>query len=166
MADPFQNLAAVGRDVAVLVAISNSSTVPADIEFEELAAVRGLEFGAEWDTVDTTARGTGSGFSRTSLVTYKNNNLSIDGLVIINNAFQLEVEDHIDNPPASMNFQPYCWVRVVEPRAAGATRISDYPVMLSSFRKSAPYDGEFSYTMEAMGQGDAVKQDVPAPVGP
>lgn len=162
MANPFENQAAVGRDVAVLVALSNDTTPPADGEFTELGAVRGLEYGPEFDTVDTTARGTSSGFSRTSLVTYKNNNLSIDGLVIINDAFQEEVEDHIDNPPAAMNYQPYAWVRIVEPRASGATRIINYPVSLTSFRKSAPYDGEFSYAMEAQGQGDPVKVDVPA----
>lgn len=163
MANPFENQAAVGRDVAVLVALSNSTTPPQDNSFTELGAVRGLEYGPEWDNVDTTARGTSSGFSRTSLVTYKNNNLSIDGLIIINDEFQEEVEDHIDNPPASMNYQPYAWVRIVEPRSSGATRIVNYPVTLNSFRKSAPYDGEFSYTMECTGQGDPVKVDVPAP---
>lgn len=162
MANPFENQASVGRDVAILVALDNSTTPPLDGAFTELAAVRGVEFGPEWDNVDTTARGTSSGFSRTSLVTYKNNNLSIDGLIIVNDAFQEDVEDHIESPPLAMNYQPYAWVRVVEPRASGATRITDYPVSLNSFRKSAPYDGEFSYTLEAQGQGDPVKTNVPA----
>ena len=39
MANPFENKAAVGRDVTIFIAISNSSTVPADIEFSEIGAV-------------------------------------------------------------------------------------------------------------------------------
>ena len=159
----FENTAIVGRDVIVLASLTNENEPPADASFTALAATRGLEYGPEWDTADTTARGTGS--TRTSLVTFKNNNLSIDGLVLIDNDFQLDVADHIEFPPESMNGQPYAWIRIVEPRADGATRIMDYPVSLSSFRKSAPYDSETTWTMEALAQADPVPQDVPAPNG-
>lgn len=158
----FENTAIVGRDITVFAALVNTSTPPDAEDYTELAATRSLEYGAEWDTADTTARGTGS--TRTSLVTFKNNNLSIDGLVLIDNAFQLDVVDHIEFPPAAMNGQPYAWIKIVEPRAGGATRISEYPVALSSFRKSAPYDGEATWTMEAVAQGDPEITDVPAPV--
>lgn len=157
----FENTAIVGRDVTVLAALVNTPEPPEDTEFTALAATRGLEYGPEWDNADTTARGTG--LTRTSLVTFKNNNLSIDGLVLIDNEFQLEVADHIEFPPEEMNGQPYAWIRIVEPRASGATRITDYPVSLGGFRKSAPYDSETTWTMEAQAQGDPVPQDVPAP---
>src|SRR5690606_40749949 len=98
----FENQASVGRDVAVLFSTTASTTPPVD--YVELAARRGLEYGPEWDTVDTTAAGTASGFSRTALVTYKNNNLSIDGLVLLNNAAQDALQDHIEFPPASTSF--------------------------------------------------------------
>lgn len=160
----FENTAIVGRDVTVFVSLTNSTAAPADNLFTELAATRGLEYGPEWATADTTARGTG--LTRTSLVTYKDNNLSIDGLVLIDNEFQLDVADHIEFPPAAMNGQPYAWVRIVEPRAGGATRSTDYPVALSSFRKSAPYDGETTWTMAAVAQGEPEVTDIPAPAPP
>lgn len=156
----FENTASVGRDVAVLFSTTASSTPPND--YVELAARRGLEYGPEWDTADTTAAGTSSGFSRTALVTYKNNNLSIDGLVLIDNTAQDDLQDHIEFPPAETNEQPNGWVKLVEPRANGATRIYEYPVMFSSFRKSNAYDTERTYIMECVSQGDPVVTDVPA----
>lgn len=157
----FEDKAFVGRDVTVFASLSNETSPPADVSYTALAATRGLEYGPEWDTADTTARG--SGTTRTGLVTFKNNNISLDGLVLLDNAFQLDVSDHIETPPSAMNGQPYAWLRLIEPRDAGATRMYEYPVTLSSFRKSAPYDGETTYTLEAVAQGDPVITDVPAP---
>lgn len=157
----FQETKILGRDITVFAALSNDATPPDDAEFTALAATRGLEYGPEWDTEDTTSRGTG--LTRTSLVTYKNNNLSIDGLIVIDDEFQLEVRDHIESPPAEFNRQPYAWVRVVEPRASGATRITDYPVTLGSFRVSGNYENAATWTLEAQAQGEPVPTDVPAP---
>lgn len=159
---PFENKGSVGRDYIVSVSLTAETTEPAS--FTTLGAVRGLEYGPEWETADTTARGTASGNSRTALVTYKDNSISLDGLVIINDDFMQQVREHVENPPASMNGQPYAWVRITEPREAGATQTRSYPSLLTSFRLSAPHDGETTYTMETNGQGDPVVTDVPAPV--
>jgi predicted secreted protein len=159
----FDNSAIVGRDITVFVALVDDNEEPADNEFTELGAVRGLEYGAEWDTTDTTARGTSSGFSRSALVTYKNSNISIDGLIITNDEFQKEVEDHIESPPDEMQNQPRAWVQLVEPAGGGATRIRSQPGILTQFRKSAPFDTEATWTMEVQGHGDPVITDVPAP---
>lgn len=160
---PFENFAAVGRDILVYLSLTNSSTPPDDEEFTELGALRGLEYGPEWDTADTTARGTGSGFSRTALVTYKNNDISMDGLKIINDDFLYSVEQHVEFPPDDMRNQPYAWVRIIEPREDGKTITKDYPSLLTSFRQSAPYDTEYTYTMATSGQGDPIVTAIPAP---
>lgn len=149
---PFENNAFVGRDAVVAVSRTASSTPPSD--FEDIAAVRGLEYGTEWETVDTTARGTSSGNSRTSLVTYSNNNVSLDGLVITNDAVGVALQDHIRVPPDSTNNQPTGWIRITEPRAGSQTRVEMIPVLFTSFRKSANYDSEATFTMEAESQGD------------
>lgn len=154
----------VGRDVAVLIALSDSDTVPADETFEDLGAVRGAEFGPEWDTVDMTARGTG--LTRENLVTFKNHNISLDGIRVVDlDGFQQDVEDHVEAPPAAMNNQPYAWVRFVIQRKDGSTRVKSYRQLLTSFRESAPYDGEYSYTLEGVNAGgEPVVTNVPAPV--
>ena len=157
----FENQAAVGKSFLISVALEDSTTPPVDGNFTELAATRDLTYGPEWDNADTTARGTSN--TSTSLVTFKNNNLEITGLFLINNAFQRLVEDHIENPPASMNGQPYAWVRIFEPRADGAGETIDYPVTLSSFRKSASYNAEVTYDLSAQAQDDPVRTPVPAP---
>lgn len=160
MALPFENQASVGRDVAVLFSLTASTTPPVD--YTELAARRGLDEGAEWDTADTTAVGTSSGFVRTALVTYKGGNIELDGLVLINNQGQIDLEDHIRFPPAETNNQPNGWIKLVEPRTNGATRIVEYPVMFSSFRKSNAYDSERTWTITCVPQGDEVVTEVPA----
>lgn len=159
---PFENKAAVGRDVAILIALENTPEPPQDENFKELGAVRGLDYGPEWETVDTTARGTSSGFSRTSLVTYKNNSVSVDGLRLLDDETQDALNDHVEFPPASMNHQPQGWVRIVEPRTGGASRIIDIPILFTSMTNSAPYDAEWSWSAEWDSQGDPVITNVPA----
>ena len=84
-------------------------------------------------------------------------------MFLINNDFQRAVEAHIKIPPASMNGQPYAWLRIFEPRAAGAGETKDYPVALGSFRKSASYNSEVTWDMSAKAQGESVDTAVPAP---
>ncbi len=163
MANPFENKAAVGRDVTIFIAISNSPTVPDDIEFSELGAVRGIDYGVEWDEVDTTARGTSSGFSKTSLVTYNSNSIGITGLKLLDDTTQEDLEDHVQFPDSSFNNQPVGWARIVEPRVGGATRIRNQPVLFKSLTKSAPHDGEWAFNSDWSSQGDPVIVDVPAP---
>ncbi len=160
MALPFENKASVGRDVAVFFSTTASTTPPVD--YVELAATRGLEDGVEWETVDTTARGTASGNSRTSLVTYSNNNLSIDGLVITNNQGHKDLLSHIRFPPASTNNQPTGWVKTVEPDGAGGSIITEYPVLYTQWRRSQSYDAERTWTLECESQGDPVPTTNPA----
>lgn len=157
----FENQAAVGKSFLISLALENSTNPPVDGNFTELAATRDLTYGPEWDNADTTARGTGN--TQTSLVTFKNNNIEVTGLFLLNSTFQRLVEDHIENPPANMNGQPYAWLRIFEPRADGAGHTKDYPVTLSSFRKSASYNSEVTYDMSAQAQGDPVTNDIPAP---
>lgn len=155
MAQPFENFAFVGRDAVVAVSLTASQTPPSD--YEDLAAVRGLDFGTEWETVDTTARGTSSGDSRTSLVTYSNNNVDIDGLVIVNAARQQALRRHIRNPPQANNRQPNGWVRITEPLDGSQVRIEHVPALFTSFRVSAAYDGEATFTLAIESQGDPVE---------
>lgn len=157
----FENKAAVGKSFLISIALDDSTTPPLAGEFTELAATRDLSYGPEWDNADTTARGTGN--TSTSLVTFKNNNIDITGLFLINSTFQRLVEDHIENPPSAMNGQPYAWVRIYEPREGGAGETKDYPVTLSSFRKSASYNSEVTYDMSCQAQDDPVVTPIPAP---
>ncbi len=157
----FENKAAVGKSFLISIALDDSTTPPLDGEFTELAATRDLSYGPEWDNADTTARGTGN--TATSLVTFKNNNIDITGLFLINSTFQRSVEGHIENPPSTMNGQPYAWVRIYEPREGGAGETKDYPVTLSSFRKSASYNSEVTYDMSCQAQDDPVVTAIPAP---
>ena len=157
----FENKAAVGKSFLIFLALTDSNSPPADSEFQALAATRDLTYGPEWETADTTARGTGN--TSTSLVTFKNNNIEITGLFLIDSEFQRLVEDHIENPPAEMNGQPYAWLRIFEPRDAGAGETKDYPTTLQSFRKSASYNAEVTYDLTAGAQDDPVVTAVPAP---
>lgn len=161
----FNNKAAVGKSFLVLGYIATDttadSTPPADNEFEPIGGSRDLAYGPEWGTADTTSRDSGN--QATSLVTFKEGNIDVSGLFLIDNEFSHEFYDHCDNPPASTNGQPYAWIRIFEPRDGGAGVTRDYPVIVGSFRISAPHAAESTYDMTLLVQGDPVVNDVAAP---
>lgn len=158
------NQAAVGKSFLVSIALTmdgfDTNTPPADEDFTVLGAVRDLNYGTEWETADTTARGTGN--VSTSLVTFANQNIEMSGVFLLNDAFQREVELHIETPPAEMNGQPYAWVRIYEPRVNGAGETIDIASTLQSFRKGAPHAGEVTYDLNAGAQNTPVRTAVPA----
>jgi predicted secreted protein len=138
----------VGRDVIVSFSLNQSTTVvPSD--FKRLGAVRGKEFGPEWDTVDVTADDSPNQLKE-NLVTFKTFNISLDGIAReeeIKN--QDELEDYIIAP---VNDQPCGWLRIVRP-SKGGSKTYDVPVLFTSFRITAPYDDGSTWSLEAPSNG-------------
>lgn len=166
----FEELVKSGKSTLIYLYLGDDSeAVPAEIDFTALAATRGFTRDMEWETRDTTSRDSGS--YRSMAATFIGGSGSIDGLTVINDSFQREVERYIRNPSASSantGGSPHGWLRTVE-RAPG-TGVNDgeqvdletaYPVLLSSFNRDDPYEDNSTWTINFSVVGDPVETEVP-----
>ena len=152
----------VGRSVLLYWSDDPSTTVvPDDADFMRLGGIRGKEYGPEWETADATSD-TSPDFTRENLVTFKNNNISLNGVIRQESSSnQLELQDFIDSPPDANNNQPCGWLRIVEPiEGDNEFRQTSVPVIFTSWRKSAPHDDVATWTLEALSNGATQKVNI------
>jgi predicted secreted protein len=138
----------VGRDIVVSFSLNQSTTVVPN-DFKRLGAVRGKEFGPEWDTIDVTADDSPQNL-RENLATFVKFDVSLDGISReeeIKN--QDEIEDYVISPT---NDQPCGWLRIVRPSKAG-TKTFDVPVIFTNFRTTGPYDDGVTWSMDSISNG-------------
>lgn len=149
----------IGRDVAVYYSLQDDcDSVPVD--FVRLGALRGKDFGTEWENVDVTAD-TSEGQVKQYLATFKDFNPSFDGLVSkAADDNQSALELHVNNPPEASGYQPSGWIRIVRPLATGTTRTYELPVLFTSFSLSAPYAEAVTMNLATQSRGAVTITDV------
>ena len=150
----------VGRSITAFYSLSQDrDNVPND--FVRLGSLRDKSFGPEWETVDSTAD-TSAGDVREYLVTYKNFNPSLSGVVSNDDADnQKALEIHINNPP---NSQPCGWLRLVRPLSATQNRVYEIFVVFTSYAIESTYDDVVTFSMDTLNSGAGVIiTDVTAP---
>lgn len=151
----------VGADVTIEYNISCGNIDPTTLDYAPIGSLRGKEFNSEADTVDTTSDSS-AGQVRSTLITYKSGELSIDGVSTLDDGTtqnQTALYMHFWNER-----QPTAWFRITYPD------ITIYAYMvISSFNRSSPYDevGTFDMTASVTATGVASIQPVtiePTPV--
>lgn len=151
----------VGADVTIEYNISCGNIDPTTLDYAPIGSLRGKEFNSEADTVDTTSDSS-AGQVRSTLITYKSGELSIDGVSTLDDGTtqnQTALYMHFWNER-----QPTAWFRITYPD------ITIYAYMvISSFNRSSPYDevGTFDMTASVTATGVAAIQPVtiePTPV--
>lgn len=140
----------LGREVLIEIALSdpNASTNPG--EWLTLGAARGKEWGAEWQTTDATTDDSPEN-TQENLPTYKQSNISFDGLSTKDTTKNVDtLEDYVNDPAGngSPTGYPHIWLRITTPRGESQLRTYTGTALLTSFRNNAPHDDVASWTME------------------
>ena len=140
--------AGVGRDVVVEFAIGAETVDPNTLTFKRIGQVRTKGLEVNWETADTTADMSPS-YTKTSLVTFKEVKLSMDGVTYTEDAYnQNEFEQAIVAPGAATNYQPKMWARL-----SYADKVYQGPFIFTSYKNDAPYDGALTWSCEATSNG-------------
>lgn len=137
----------LGREVLVEYATQDPETNPD--AFKTLGAMRGKEWGAEWQTTDATTDDSPN-LTQENLVTYKSSDISFDGLATKDTTKNVdELEGYVNDPAAngSPTGYPNIWLRITVPRA-DSLRTYTGTALLTSFRNNAPHDDVASWTLE------------------
>lgn len=143
-----------GRDVIVSFSLNQDPlVVPGD--FKRLGAVRGKDFGVEWETTDVTADDSPN-LQKENLVTFKSFPITLDGISRDEETKnQDELEDYTLLPT---NDQPFGWLQIVRPSTVSGNTLKTYqvPVIFSQFKIGAPYDAGVTFNLEAASNGAVV----------
>ena len=139
----------VGRDVLVEFAIGSEDAVEAGLVYNNLGMMRGKSIKTSWDTVDTTADDS-PGFTKTSLVTFKNVEFSGDGVSYDDAIYNQEVlEAHVVSPgPATQN-QPKVWFKLTYPSG----KVYSGPFIVSEWSNDSPYSDAATWSISASSNG-------------
>lgn len=145
-------VAHVGRDVQVEFAIADENAIPASLTYAVLGMVRGKALSNKWDDVDTTADKSPD-YTKTSLVTFKGVELSLDGVAYDDDIHNQEVlEGMVAAPSALTNYQPKVWFRITYPSG----KKYEGPYLLTSWDNDDPYDGTATWSASAKSNGAVV----------
>jgi len=135
----------VGRDTVVEFAIVAPDTTPTEGDWKILGCTRSKAINLQWDEVDTTSSCT-EGDIRESLVTYKNETFSFDGVSSADETKnQEELYLHIRNPEGG---QPTGWLRFSDPRSSTEMLVLEAPALFTQFNKTRNYDAEATFSLE------------------
>ena len=143
-----------GRDVIVSFSLNQDPTVVPN-DFKRLGAVRGKDFGTEWETTDVTADDSPN-LQKENLVTFKSFPITLDGISREEETKnQDELEDYTIVPT---NDQPCGWLQIVRPSASGGNTLKTYqvPVIFTQFKIGAAYDAGVTFNLESMSNGAVV----------
>ena len=147
----------VGRDTVVEFALVEADTTPTEGDWKILGCTRSKAMNLQWDEVDTTSSCT-QGNIRESLVTYKNETFSIDGVSSADDSKnQEEIYLHIRNPDGG---QPVGWLRFSDPRSSTEMLVIEAPALFMQFNKTRNYDAEATWTMEGRLIGEGTVAEV------
>lgn len=137
----------LGREVLVEFATTDPETNPD--AFKTLGAMRGKEWGAEWQTTDATTDDSPN-LTQENLVTYKSSDISFDGLATKDTTKNVDaLEEYVNDPTGngSPTGYPNIWLRITVPRS-DSLRTYTGTALLTSFRNNAPHDDVASWTLE------------------
>jgi len=139
----------VGRDVQVEFAIADENAIEASLVYQVLGMVRGKSVSNKWDDVDTTADKSPD-YTKTSLVTFKGVELSLDGVAYDDDVHnQGLIESLVAQPPASTNYQPKAWFRLTYPNGKKYSG----PFLVTSWDNDDPYDNAGTWKLTAKSNG-------------
>lgn len=139
----------VGRSVLFEYSLQPPDTDPASLTFVRLGMTRDLEMNINWDTVDATGA-TSADFTKENLVTFKDVTMSgsyVSQLDDVEN--QQNFEDHVFNPPAATEYQPFVWCRMTYPTG----RVVTGNFIVNENNTSSPYADVVTGTFSAMSNG-------------
>ena len=113
--------------------------------FLHVGGTRGKTKTAAWDVADTTNCDSPQ-FNKESIVTFKENTLSVDGIYILDTSGNLDkLEDAIVFPSATtQNSQPYMWLKFEHPDLVTSYLFG----LATSFERGEAYDGAATYSLE------------------
>lgn len=138
----------VGRDVVMEYAPGTETADPNALTWKRLGMVRTKGLEVTWSDTDTTAD-MSPDYTKTSLVTYKEVKLSIDGVTYTDDVYNLnEFESLIVAPSSGTGYQPKIWARMTFP-----DKIYQGPFIFTSFKNDAAYDGACTWSSEAKSNG-------------
>lgn len=139
----------VGRDVLVEFAIGDEDSDPLALTWLTLGMVRGKGLSNQWDDVDTTADSSPD-YTKTSLVTFKGVELSLNGVTYDDDLFNQEaLEELVASPPAGTVFQPKAWFRMTYPSG----KKYEGPFLVTQWDNDDPYDNAGTWTCSAKSNG-------------
>ena len=142
----------VGRDVLVEFSIADEDAVEASLVWSNLGMMRGKSIKTSWDTADTTADDS-PGFTKTSLVTFKNVEFSGDGVSYDDAVYNQEVlEAHVVSPGSATANQPKVWFKLTYP--SGKTYSG--PFIVSEWSNDSPYSDAATWSISAASNGQVV----------
>ena len=142
----------VGRDVLVEFSIADENAVEASLVWSNLGMMRGKSIKTGWDTADTTADDS-PGFTKTSLVTFKNVEFSGDGVSYDDAVYNQEtLEAHVVSPGSATANQPKVWFKLTYP--SGKTYSG--PFIVSEWSNDSPYSDAATWSISAASNGDVV----------
>ena len=150
----------VGRDTVIEFALVDPSATPQESDWKILGCTRSKEFALQWDEVDTTSSCT-EGNIRESLVTYKNETFSIDGVSSADESKnQEEIYLHVRNPVGG---QPAGWLRFSDVKSSTEMLVLAAPSLFTTFNKTRNYDAEATFSIEGRLIGNGTVTTVTAP---
>lgn len=150
----------VGRDTVIEYALVAPDTTPQEADWKIVGCTRSKEFSIAWDEVDTTSSCT-VGNIRESLVTYKNETFTIDGVSSADESKnQEEIYLHVRNPDGG---QPTGWLRFSDVKSPTEMLVLEAPALFTSFNKTRNYDAESTFSMEGRLIGNGTVTDVAIP---
>lgn len=130
----------VGRAVVLEYAFGSPDVLPKESEWKRFSSLRTKEFNAPWETIDSTTDDT-KGYVRSNNVTYQSLTISGDGLATSVGTLT-DLNSFYFNPPCG---QPKLWLRMTFPDITYVAYM-----ILSNLSRSATYDDNVSFSMEAM----------------
>lgn len=140
--------ATTGRDTVFEYSIADENASLGGLVFVELGMMRGKSIKTSWDTVDTTADKSPD-FTKTNLVTFKNVEVSGDGVtyddaVHNQNAFKA----HVISPGSATANQPKVWLRMTD-----ISGVYVGPFIVNEWSDDRPHAAEATWSMTAMSNG-------------
>ena len=147
----------VGRDVKVEFALAPETASVGTLTWKTLGMMRGKSMSTSWDTADTTADSSPD-YTKTALVTFKNQEFSGDGVAYDDDAYnQEELEAHVVSPGVGTNGQPKAWFRLTYP--SGKTYTG--PFIISEWSNDSPYSDAATWSITAQSNGEVVFSPAP-----
>lgn len=153
----------LGREAVVEFSITDPSSDP--LLWLPLGAMRGKEWGAEWQTADATTDDSPE-LTQENLVTYKSSEVSFDGLSTKDATKNVDMlEDFVNDPVGngSETGYPNIYLRITVPRENGDLRTYTGTALLTSFRNNAPHDDVASWTLEGNSFAYTISTETAAP---
>lgn len=139
----------LGREALVELAFTDPNAATEPGEWLTIGAMRGKEWGAEWQTTDATTDDSPE-LTQESLPTYKASEISFDGLATKDTTKNVDaVEDFVNDPVAnnSETGYPHVYLRITVPRPNGDLRTYTGTALLTSFRNTAPHDDVATWSL-------------------